>query len=302
MSTYPILLGDDSVKMTRMLGFLFLLAALAPPDSVTGQQSASGLEAGVHVTPDVVYGHKDGMALTFDVFHPSNAHGGAVLYMVSGGWISRWSPPEWLITRSFRGLLDKGLTVVAVRHGSAPRYKVPEAEADVRRALRYIRLHSEELGIDENRLGVFGGSAGGHLSLMLGLASDDGVMGSDDEILRTPARVGAVVAYYPPVDLRAIVGPSERFPALDFAEEKAASISPILFASPDDPPTLLIHGDADMLVNVRNSEVMYEALQGEGVESELIIVPGGNHGFRLPADRERAQQAMVEWFDRHLGR
>ena len=240
------------------------------------------------------------MALTFDVFRPRNAHGGAVLYMVSGGWVSRWSPPEWLIARNFRGLLEKGLTVMAVRHGSAPRYKVPEAEADVRRALRYVRLHSEELGVDEDRLGVYGGSAGGHLSLMLGLASDDGVMDSSDEIMRAPARVAAVVAYYPPVDLRPIVGPSERFPALDFAEDQAASISPILFASSDDPPTLLSHGDADMLVNVQNSEVMFEALQEKRVESELIIIPGGDHGFRLTADRERAQQAMVEWFDRHL--
>ena len=264
------------------------------------QGPTSESEIDVEVTPDVVYGHKDGMALTFDVFRPRNAHGGAVLYMVSGGWVSRWSPPEWLIARSFGGLLEKGLTVMAVRHGSAPRYKVPEAEADVRRALRYVRLHSEELGVDEDRLGVYGGSAGGHLSLMLGLASDDGVMDSSDEIMRAPARVAAVVAYYPPVDLRPIVGPSERFPALDFAEDQAASISPILFASSDDPPTLLIHGDADMLVNVQNSEVMFEALQGKRVESELIIIPGGDHGFRLTADRERAQQAMVEWFDRHL--
>ncbi|MDE0730729.1 MAG: alpha/beta hydrolase, partial [Longimicrobiales bacterium] len=244
------------MKTKRIPGFVLLLVALGFPGSLTAQAPATESEADVQVTPDVVYGHKDGMALTFDVFRPSNAHGGAVLYMVSGGWVSRWSPPEWLITRSFGGLLEKGLTVMAVRHGSAPRYKVPEAEADVRRALRYIRLHSEELGVDEDRLGVFGGSAGGHLSLMLGLASDDGVMDSNDEILRTPARVAAVVAYYPPVDLRAIVGPSERFPALDFSEEQAASISPILFASPDDPPTLLIHGDADMLVNVGNSEVM----------------------------------------------
>ncbi|HIF57627.1 MAG TPA: alpha/beta hydrolase [Gemmatimonadetes bacterium] len=290
------------MKTKRIPGFVLFLVALGFPGSLTAQAPATESEADVQVTPDVVYGHKDGMALTFDVFRPPNAHGGAVLYMVSGGWVSRWSPPEWLIARSFGGLLEKGLTVMAVRHGSAPRYKVPEAEADVRRALRYIRLHSEELGIDEDRLGVYGGSAGGHLSLMLGLASDDGVMDSSDEILRAPARVAAVVAYYPPVDLRAIVGPSKRFPALDFAEEQAASISPILFASPDDPPTLLIHGDADMLVNVQNSEVMFEALQGEGVESELIIIPGGDHGFRLTADRERAQQAMVEWFDRHLRR
>ncbi len=290
------------MKTKRIPGFALLLVALGFPGSLTAQAPATESEADVQVTPDVVYGHKDGMALTFDVFRPSNAHGGAVLYMVSGGWVSRWSPPEWLIARSFGGLLEKGLTVMAVRHGSAPRYKVPEAEADVRRALRYIRLHSEELGIDEDRLGVYGGSAGGHLSLMLGLASDDGAIDSSDEILRTPARVAAVVAYYPPVDLRTIVGPSERFPALDFSEDQAASISPILFASSDDPPTLLIHGDADMLVNVQNSEVMFEALQGKRVESELIIIPGGDHGFRLTADRERAQQAMVEWFDRHLRR
>ena len=286
--------------MKRIPCFFLLLAALAFPVLLTAQGPSAESEIDVEVTPDVVYGHKDGMALTFDVFHPRNAHGGAVLYMVSGGWVSRWSPPEWLIARSFGGLLEKGLTVMAVRHGSAPRYKVPEAEADVRRALRYIRLHSEQLGVDEDRLGVYGGSAGGHLSLMLGLASDDGVMDSSDEIMRAPARVAAVVAYYPPVDLRPIVGPSERFPALDFAEDQAASISPILFASSDDPPTLLIHGDADMLVNVQNSEVMFEALQEKRVESELIIIPGGDHGFRLTADRERAQQAMVEWFDRHL--
>ena len=288
------------MKMKRIPCFFLLLAALAFPVLLTAQGPSAESEIDVEVTPDVVYGHKDGMALTFDVFHPRNAHGGAVLYMVSGGWVSRWSPPEWLIARSFGGLLEKGLTVMAVRHGSAPRYKVPEAEADVRRALRYIRLHSEQLGVDEDRLGVYGGSAGGHLSLMLGLASDDGVMDSSDEIMRAPARVAAVVAYYPPVDLRPIVGPSERFPALDFAEDQAASISPILFASSDDPPTLLIHGDADMLVNVQNSEVMFEALQEKRVESELIIIPGGDHGFRLTADRERAQQAMVEWFDRHL--
>lgn len=290
------------MKTKRIPGFVLLLVALGFPGSLTAQAPATESEADVQVTPDVVYGHKDGMALTFDVFRPPNAHGGAVLYMVSGGWVSRWSPPEWLIARSFGGLLEKGLTVMAVRHGSAPRYKVPEAEADVRRALRYIRLHSEELGIDEDRLGVYGGSAGGHLSLMLGLASDDGVIDSSDEILRTPARVAAVVAYYPPVDLRTIVGPSERFPALDFSEDQAASISPILFASSDDPPTLLIHGDADMLVNVQNSEVMFEALQGKRVKSELIIIPGGDHGFRLTADREWAQQAMVEWFDQHLRR
>ena len=281
------------LETRRILALCAAFVACGLPVTSTAQ------EPEVSVTPDVVYGHKDGMALTLDVFRPASPNGAAVLYMVSGGWVSRWAPPERYMGR-FSGLLERGFTVFAVRHGSAPRYKVPEAEADVRRALRYVRLHADELGVDAARLGVFGGSAGGHLSLMLGLASDHGMSDGRDEVSRTPSRVAAVVAYYPPVDIRRMVGPSRRFPALDFPDSLAAGISPILFVTPDDPPTLLIHGDADRLVNIRNSEVMYEALQGASVESDFIVISGGGHGFRRSEDRRRAREAMVEWFDRHL--
>jgi acetyl esterase/lipase len=253
----------------------------------------------VRITPDIVYGHKDGMALTFDVFRPDAPNGAAILYMVSGGWVSRWIPPQ-RSAQGFAGLLDRGFTVLAVRHGSAPRYKVPEAEADVRLALRYVRLHADELDIDPERLGVYGGSAGGHLSLMLGTVSDDGLP-EDDPVRRTPSRVAAVVAYYPPVDLRQMVGPSERFPALDFAPDLAESISPVLYASPDDPPTLLIHGDADRLVNISHSERMFAALQAAGIESDFVTIPGGDHGFTNAEHRAQAQALMVAWFDRLLG-
>jgi acetyl esterase/lipase len=279
-----------------LLPVLVVVAALATPQAARPQDNA--LE-GVEIVPDVVYGHKDGMALTFDVFRPANPNGAAILYMVSGGWVSRWTPPEGAV-RGFAGLLERGFTVIAVRHGSSPRYKVPEAEADVRRALRYVHLRGRELGIDTNRIGVFGGSAGGHLSLMLGLVSDQGTE-STDPVLRAPSRVAAVVAYYPPVDLRSMVGPNERFPALDFPAEQAPHVSPLLYATSDDPPTLLVHGDADELVNISHSQRMYEALRAAGVESEFITIPGGDHGFRNPDHRARAQAAMIAWFEEHLG-
>ncbi|MFQ5705358.1 MAG: prolyl oligopeptidase family serine peptidase [Gemmatimonadales bacterium] len=253
------------------------------------------------ITPDVVYGHKDGMALTFDVYRPAGSGNGAgVLFMVSGGWVSHWFAPERSLPR-YKALLDDGFTVFAVRHGSSPRYKVPDAVADVRQALHYIALHAGEFGVDAARLGVYGGSAGGHLSLMLGLAWDSGVGDAADQAPGEPAHVAAVVAYYPPVDLRPLVGPSERFPALEFADSLAPAISPILFVTPDDPPTLLIHGDADDLVPIRNSELMYKALQDSGVESKFIVIPGAGHGFRRAEDRARARAAMVAWFERYLG-
>ena len=132
--------------------------------------------------------------------------------MVSGGWFSRWTPPEQARSR-YEHLLDQGFTVFAVRHGSSPRFKVPDAYGDVRRAVRYVRLHARTFGVDPDRMGVYGGSAGGHLSLMLGLASDDGDPRAEDDVLRVSSRVAAVVAYYPPVDLRTRATPNEHFPA-----------------------------------------------------------------------------------------
>lgn len=254
--------------------------------------------ADVEVVADVVYGHKDGMALFYDVLKPENANGAGVAYMISGGWFSRWSPPQARVGQ-FAALLSEGFTVFAVHHGSAPRYKVPEAYDDVSLALRHIKLHANEHGIDADRLGVMGGSAGGHLSLMLGLNSDAGDERADEAVLRQDNHIAAIVAYFPPVDLRPLVGPSERFPALDFEAGKAASISPILFADRADPPTLLIHGDADTLVPISNSEIMQAEFRKQGVVSDFITIPGAGHGFRGD-DAVAAWNASIEWFKTHL--
>lgn len=262
----------------------------------------------VEIVPDVVYGHKDGMALTFDVFKPkSQANGAAVIFMVSGGWVSAWAPPAETQPR-FKDLLDKGFTVIALRHGSSPKYTIPEIVGDVRRAIRFIRYNAKTWGVDPARLGVWGGSAGGHLSLMIGNASDAGDSSASEPFLKESDRVAAVVAYYPPVDLRLLargVNPAptgtvlDRFPALNFEKEKAPDYSPLLFVTPDDPPTLLIHGDKDDLVNINNSKIIYEAFQKANVKTEFITIPGAGHGFR-GEDSKRASAAMVSWFEQTL--
>ncbi len=158
----------------------------------------------VNITPDVVYGHKFGMALTFDVFQPEDANGAGVLFMVSGGWFSRWAPPETMQNFT-KPLTDKGFTVFTVRHGSSPKYSIPEIVKDVRRSVRYIRFHADQFDVNPDRLGVYGMSAGGHLSLMLGTASDAGDSESKDPVLQISDRVNAVVALVPPTDLRIAV-------------------------------------------------------------------------------------------------
>lgn len=255
--------------------------------------------ADVEIKRDVVYGHKDGMALVYDVIRPENANGAAVAFMMSGGWFSRWSPPETLAEGFFSDMLDAGFTMIPVYHGSAPRFKVPEAYADVSRAIRHIKLHAEEHGFDPNRLGVTGGSAGGHLSLMIGLDADSGDAQANDPVMRGDNSVAAVVAYFPPVDLRPITGPNDRFPALDFPPELSESISPILHADAGDSPTLLIHGDADDLVPISESEDLYAEFQEQGVEAEFVTIAGGQHGFR-GENAVRANRLRLEWFQKHL--
>jgi acetyl esterase/lipase len=260
----------------------------------------------VKITPDVVYGHKDGMALTFDVFTPqSNAQGVGVLFMVSGGWYSSWNPPERLVP-VFQPMLDAGFTVFAVRHGSSPRYGIPDAVEDVRRSVRYIRTNAEQLGVDPNRLGVFGMSAGGHLSLMLGTASDEGDPKAEDPILRASDRVQAVVAFVAPTDLRIMVWKAEghlpdydKFPALDLSVEDGAKYSPLLFVTSDDAPSLLIVGRKDTLVPIKHSQDILAALQEQKVTSELVIFDESDHGLR-GQDMTQAMKALVDWFTKHL--
>lgn len=263
-------------------------------------------EPAVGITPDVVYGHKDGLAMTFDVFTPQeNARGVGVLFMVSGGWYSSWQPPEKMLP-FYASLTDAGYTVFAVRHGSSPRYGIPDAVSDVRRAVRYIRLHAADYGIDPQRIGVYGMSAGGHLSLMLGTASDEGQSDAEDPVLRVSDRVQAVVAYVAPTDLTIMVHEApdhlpayERFPALDLDIEDAKAHSPLLHVSADDPPTLLLAGVKDELVPIDHSRRIRDALEKERVAAELIEFENAGHGFP-PEDMQQALGKMVDWFDAHL--
>ena len=263
-------------------------------------------ELEVEIRADVVYGHKDGMALTFDVITPKeNAKGVGLLYMFSSGYVSEWIPPRELIGRSlsqggrFATVLERGFTLFMVRHGSAPRYTVPEIVGDVRRATRFVRLHAKDYGIDPDRIGVFGNSAGGHLALMLGTTPDAGDPDASDPVDRVSDEVSAVVVYYPPVDFRGRAGTDAASPVLRFDAALAEAMSPVIQATPDDRPTLFIHGDKDTSVPLSQSRDMKKALDAVGVPAKLIVMEGAGHGFRGTQSRSAAK-ALTDWFEKYL--
>lgn len=283
------------MKPKRFLVFWALSGLFCVPTAQAQQQ--------ITITPDVVYGHKDGLALTMDLFIPSDSNGCGILFMVSGGWYSRHIAPERAQPR-FRPLLDAGFTVFAVRHGSSPRYVIPEIIMDVRRAVRYVRYNAKKFNVAPDRLGVYGGSAGGHLSLILGTTADKGNLASPDPILKTTDRVAAVVAYYPPTDLRPWVTDInspyyKNYPALRFDSKKATACSPLLQVTPDDAPTLLIHGDQDKLVPIDHSNKIMEEFGTHKVQAKLLVIKDAAHGFR-GEDAKTADSATVKWFQDHL--
>ena len=275
------------------------------PRKALGLPTADELKTATYVR-DVIYGHRDGMALTYDVFKPKKANGALVVNMVSAGWRSSWGPPEERQAR-YQWLIDKGFTVVALYHSSAPRFQVPDAVTDIRLGLRHIKLHAAEYGADPKRIGVWGASAGGHLSLVAGLMADDGDPAAANPLERAGNRVAAVVAYFPPTDLDVLLAGRTKGGAIDFGDSLRASVSPIHFVDAGDPPTLIITGDADKGVPPAQSETMKAALDKVGVENKLIKFAGADHDFYVKGDpvktdayANEAMNTMVAWFEAHL--
>ncbi|MFO1021724.1 MAG: alpha/beta hydrolase [Planctomycetales bacterium] len=261
----------------------------------------------VNITPDVVYGHKLGLAMTFDVYTPTEKpNGRGILFMVSGGWYSSWQPPEKSLGL-FKPLTDHGYTVFAVRHGSSPRFSIPEAVSDVRQSVRYIRANAKKFNIDPNRIGVFGMSAGGHLSLCLGTMGDDGDPQGKDPLDRVSDRVQAVVAFVAPTDLRIAVKdypdrlPAyKNFPALDLDMKNAEVYSPLAHVTDDDAPTLMLTGAKDDLVpTVNHCAKIKPEFDAKKVPNKLIDFPEGKHGFSA-TDMKTSYDEMIAWFDKYL--
>jgi acetyl esterase/lipase len=307
--------------MCRKAGLLFVLLFGGPWLS----QRADGADekAAFDRKVDVVYGRKYGTALTMDVLTPKdNQNGAAVVWVISGGW---FSGHEEINPDAVNELLNRGYTVFAVVHGSQPKFTIPEILDDMHRAVRFIRYHAKDYKIDPDRIGITGGSAGGHISLMQGTAGKAGDSHARDPVDQVSSRVQAVACFFPPTDFLNYGKPGEialgcgilsGFKApFDFHEldqgrryfvpladvgkiiELGRQISPITHASADDPPTLIIHGDADKLVPIQQAESFLEKLKAAGVVTKLVVKKGAAHGW---PDLLKDMSIIADWFDGHL--
>lgn len=277
---------------------------------------------GVTSLADVVFAAHNGFRpLTLDLYLPAGAGSGDTDYPLivmihGGGWQSGHTRhsgafADWPATLA--AIANEGFVVASVEYrlnGEAP---FPAAFDDVRDAIRWLRSHADEFGMDASRAIAMGGSAGGQLAGLVGTACGNNVYpdARTDEPSEESACVQGVVSWYGVFDFGAIVpvaddgsgrtagGPPGVYLGCAGAlcdREVVRAASAITFVDAADPPFLLIHGIDDPVVSIEQSRAMHKKLEQAGVASELIEIPGVKHSF-IGASPEVTINASLKAFD-----
>ncbi len=262
---------------------------------------------------DVVYGEVHGTGLLMDIFTPKEkANGLAIVDVVSGAWHSdRSKIRDHTLAQLYRIFCSRGYTVFAIRPGSRTRYTGLEMATHVRIGIRYVKLHADDYKIDPDRLGLTGASAGGHLATLVAVTPEDGKPDASQPLQRLGTQVRAAAVFFPPTDFLDWNGkPADSKMLADLLflggikghtdeeiQERSRQLSPALLVKAPPIPFLLIHGDADPLVPLQQSQKMVAALKAAGGSAELIVKKGGGHPWMtLPEE----VKIMADWFDQNL--
>ncbi len=231
----------------------------------------------------------------------------AMIYFHGGGWRggSKNSIPAWLK----KGVDEGAMTVVSVEYRFTDVAIHPAQVQDCLRSIQFVRQQAKEWNIDADRIGVTGGSAGGHLSLWVALHDDIADPQSTDPIAKQSSRVRCAVSFAGPTDwsllqtmehkhpaYRQLLGYEVGTPADQMDPAKKTDVSPLSFATKDDPPILQIHGDQDDIVPIEHAKNLHSKLEQIGVKTELVVIPGGNHGVAGagPQVSQRAAEFVKE--------
>ncbi|MFI8521568.1 alpha/beta hydrolase fold domain-containing protein [Streptomyces sp. NPDC085481] len=247
----------------------------------------------------------------------------AVVWIHGGGWLDgdrRYPPPTVPASLLHGAVLAAGLALVSIDYRHSLEAPFPAQLHDVKAAIRYVRHFAADLGIDPDRIAVWGESAGGHLAALAGLVGPDS---ADAKALEGAHGVGAgdtgvraVVDWYGVSDLVAIAEhPMPVIPGVDFPDPYEALLggteaerpalaraaSPVTYAEgPTPPPFLLIHGTGDGLVPYSQSEALAAALAGAGGEVTLRPVEGADHIFLGCSDIPGIVAESVAFLARHM--
>ena len=258
-------------------------------------------------TPNVVAGREtelDPTEPTLDLYIPPSdrATGAGVLILPGGGYQMLTVPGEGADLARF--LLSRNVAAFVLRYRHGPRYHYPTTLLDAQRALRLIRSRAQEYRVDPAKVGVLGGSAGGHLAAMLATLHDSKLLPQapyvPDATDGLSARPSFVLLLYPVIDLTDDTV-THRGSRTNLTQDQPAlydALSPQKHVTRDTPPMFIVHGTNDRLVPLKNSLLLYEACLKAGVPVEMHILENGPHGFGMGANLN--DETIKQWPEQAL--
>ncbi len=264
----------------------------------------------VVIKSDIEYGNAGDRPLLLDLYSPENVDKPlpAIVFIHGGSWRGGKKEDYRPYAMHFA---QRGYICASVQYRLSGEAPYPAAVHDVKAAIRFMRDQAETMGVDPNRIGVAGGSAGGHLAMMVGFASDvdklDGKSGSED----VESNVACVVNLYGVTDMttpyaRSVShtnGAVKKFFEGTYEDqpERYAEASPLNYVTPDDPPTLILHGTVDALVPINQADILAKKLAAVGVPYIYDRLPGWPHSMDTAKPvHERCLWYMDRFFDRYL--
>ncbi len=273
-------------------------------------------QAEVTVEKNITYGKGGDTELKLDIARPDgDGPFPAIVFIHGGGWYqgSRQGYRGQIMEAAKRGYVAATISYRLMKFDEAKKETTtatpmfPAQIHDAKASIRWLQANAEKYHVDPDRIGVTGGSAGGHLSLLVGLTDDKSNLEGDGGNPDQSSRVQAVVNVFGPTDMAACHQTSSvawifrlfMGGTPDETSETYKAASPITYVSNDDPPVLTLHGDRDALVPIAQAITLNEKMKAAGASHTLMIFEGQGHGF----GGEHAQKSMTatwDFFDQHL--
>jgi acetyl esterase/lipase len=307
MRREPVRKSQTVPTRLRILLFALGMGALVATCGPRAGAAPPKIPEGVIWQPDVEYSSPNGESLKLDLARPKTGDGPfpAVLCIHGGGF--RAGDRQGYDNLCVK-LAERGYVAATITYRLAPKHKFPAAIYDTKAAVRWLRANAALYKINPDKIGVMGGSAGGHLAQFLGVTAHVPRFEGDGGNPNQSSSVTCVVNFYGPSDFTKSYGKSvdaaEVLPLwlggnLDTARALHIQASPLYWVTPDAAPTLCIHGTEDKYVAHEQAEWLVDKLKAATVEARLLTLPGAGHGF--PGhDAQVADEAMFEFFDSKL--
>jgi acetyl esterase/lipase len=264
----------------------------------------------VLIKSNIEYGHSGSRPLLLDLYSPKDLSEPvpAIVFIHGGSWKHGKKEDYRIYALHFAKL---GYIVASVQYRLSREAPFPAAVHDVKAAVRFMRAEAESLNVDPDRIAVGGGSAGGHLTMMIGYSSDVKELAGNSGHEDVSSRVRCIVNLYGPTDMTTEYArniSTTNSAVRDFFEgtydeqpQNYAAGSPLHYVTRDDPPTLILHGTADALVPINQADILAQKLTEVGVPYIYDRLPGWPHGMDVAKPvHERVLWYMERFFDHHL--